>query len=413
MRRFVLAMLSLFLLLLVFGCASTRSTRKGKLAAESQLTATTEGSRRTEDRTTTNTTAITGSNEKQNIVIEFTKVEYYPEGQKPNRFAEQFQKADSAFNEDMRKALEMANGEPTRKTSETAEGQSDTSLRHNTDLFPAIEGLKKPPNVKSLTTGRIVINGDKQKTTETSVTTATETEVTETQKTTAEAETKETAQTEEEKYPKTNPFLWVLSGIGLAAVLAAGFYIRYKIVKNRKRKMRLYAEKGMLNKFIDATFVNSENSLDILCSAENASKQIFTQYSADSGAGFSMVDANHITKENKTENDRDNVFLQQSYSKKDGVSPTRHAGVTSNPFQARSDILLKAGTTITVNWNFSIQELVSPGMAVEYIYEIDKDGKPSIEILDGIVQAIYSNIDNNEKNSKSVITVFLHNKNLS
>lgn len=223
MRRFVLAMLSLFLLLLVFGCASTRSTRKGKLAAESQLTATTEGSRRTEDRTTTNTTATTGSNEKQNIVIEFTKVEYYPEGQKPNR-----------FNEDMRKALEMANGEPTRKTSETAEGQSDTSLRHNTDLFPAIEGLKKPPNVKSLTTGRIVINGDKQKTTETSVTTATETEVTETQKTTAEAETKETAQTEEEKYPKTNPFLWVLSGIGLAAVLAAGFYIRYKIVKNRR-----------------------------------------------------------------------------------------------------------------------------------------------------------------------------------
>lgn len=223
MRRFVLAMLSLFLLLLVFGCASTRSTRKGKLAAESQLTATTEGSRRTEDRTTTNTTATTGSNEKQNIVIEFTKVEYYPEGQKPNR-----------FNEDMRKALEMANGEPTRKASETAEGQSDTPLRHNTDLFPAIEGLKKPPNVKSLTTGRIVINGDKQKKTETNVTTATETEVTETQKTTAEAETKETAQTEEEKYPKTNPFLWVLSGIGLAAVLAAGFYIRYKIVKNRR-----------------------------------------------------------------------------------------------------------------------------------------------------------------------------------
>ncbi len=184
-------------------------------------------------------------------------------------------------------------------------------------------------------------------------------------------------------------------------------------VKNRKRKMRLYAEKGVLNKFIDATFVNSENSLDILCSAENASKQIFTQYSADSGAGFSMVDANYITKENKTENDRDNVFLQQSYNKKDGVSPTRHAGVTSNPFQARSDILLKAGTTISINWNFSIQELVSPGMAVEYIYEIDKDGKPSIEVLDGIVQAIYTNVDNNQKNSKSVVTVFLHNKNLN
>lgn len=125
MRRFVLAMLS-YSCFCWFSGLLVRSTRKGKLAAESQLTATTEGSRRTEDRTTTNTTATTGSNEKQNIVIEFTKVEYYPEGQKPNRFAKQFQKADSAFNEDMRKALEMASGEPARKASETAEGQSDT-----------------------------------------------------------------------------------------------------------------------------------------------------------------------------------------------------------------------------------------------------------------------------------------------
>lgn len=212
MRRFVLAMLSLFLLLLVFGCASTRSTRKGKLAAESQLTATTEGSRRTEDRTTTNTTATTGSNEKQNIVIEFTKVEYYPEGQKPNRFAEQFQKADSAFNEDMRKALEMANGEPARKASETAEGQSDTPLRHNTDLFPAIEGLKKPPNVKSLTTGRIVINGDKQKTTETNVTTATETEVTESRRRRRKRKQKKPRRPKKKSTRKRTRFFGYLTG---------------------------------------------------------------------------------------------------------------------------------------------------------------------------------------------------------
>lgn len=234
MRRFILTQLSFFLLLLLFGCASTRSTRKGKLAAESQLTATTEGNRRTEDRTATIATANTGSSEKQNVVIEFTKVEYYPEGQKPNRFAEQFQKADSTFNEEVRKALEAMKGEPARKANETVKGQSCKARQYNTELSSAIEGLKKPPNVKSITTGRIVINGDKQETTETSITTATETEVTETQKTTAEAETKETAQTEEKKYPKTNPFLWVLSGIGVAAVLAAGLYIRHKFVKNRK-----------------------------------------------------------------------------------------------------------------------------------------------------------------------------------
>lgn len=206
MRRFVLTPLFFFLLLLVFGCASTRSTRKGKQAAESQLTAVTEESRRTEDRTAANATATSGSSEKRNVVIEFTKVEYYPEGQKPNRFSEQFQKADSAFNEEARKVLEDGNKEAT----------------------------KKPPNVKSLTTGRVVINGDKQETTETNIATATETEAAETQNTASEAGTRETAQAEEGKYPKTSPFLWVLGGIGLAAVLAAFFYIRYKIVKKRK-----------------------------------------------------------------------------------------------------------------------------------------------------------------------------------
>lgn len=216
MRRFILTLLSFFFCFL--GCTSTRSTQKGKRVAESQLTATTEENRNTEDRTATTATANTGSSEKQNVVIEFTKVEYYPEGQKPNRFTEQFQKADSAFNEEVRKALKTANG------------QSDKDQRHNTDS----KGLKKPPNIKSLTTGRIVVNGNKQETTETNITIAAETEATETKKMAANTGIKETTQTEEEKYPKMNPFFWVLGGIGLAAVLSMGFYIRYKIVKKHK-----------------------------------------------------------------------------------------------------------------------------------------------------------------------------------
>lgn len=185
------------------------------------------------------------------------------------------------------------------------------------------------------------------------------------------------------------------------------------ITKNRKRKMRLYAEKGVINKLIDTTFVNTENNLDILVSAEVASKQLFSQYSADSGAGFTMADANYVTQGNTSTNDRDNAFMQQSYEKKDGVTPTRHMGMSSNPFQERSNILLKSGTIITIDWNFSIPELVSPGMAVEYIYETsDASGKPIIKVLDGTVQAIASSVDNNRKCCTSNMAIFLNNNNL-
>ena len=185
------------------------------------------------------------------------------------------------------------------------------------------------------------------------------------------------------------------------------------ITKNRKRKMRLYAEKGVINKLIDTTFVNTENNLDILVSAEVASKQLFSQYSADSGAGFTMADANYVTQGNTSTNDRDNAFMQQSYEKKDGVTPTRHMGMSSNPFQERSNILLKSGTIITIDWNFSIPELVSPGMAVEYIYEAsDASGKPIIKVLDGTVQAIASSVDNNRKCCTSNMAIFLNNNNL-
>jgi len=126
-----------------------------------------------------------------------------------------------------------------------------------------------------------------------------------------------------------------------------------------------------------------------------------------------MADANYVTQGNKSVNDRDNAFMQQSYEKKDGVTSTRHIGMSSNPFQERSNILLKSGTILTIDWNFSIPELVSPGMAVEYIYEtIDASGKPVINILDGTVQAIVSNTDNNRKNCISNMAIFLNNNKL-
>lgn len=179
------------------------------------------------------------------------------------------------------------------------------------------------------------------------------------------------------------------------------------LVKTKKRKLRLYAEKGAVSKFIDTTFVNSENSLDILCSAESTSKQIFSKHSANNGAGFSMLDANYVTKENSTENDRANMYLNQAYDKKDGVPFSRNVGISSNPFQERSDIMIRTGTTLSISWNFSIPELTYPGMPVEYIYETTVNNKPVIKVIPGILQTIASSVDNNRKNCVSNLFIFL------
>lgn len=194
-KKIALALLCIFLLLGLSGCAGSRTTTKEKRTAESQLREATVENKQTEKREATTAETNTESSEKRNIVIEFTKVEYYPEKEKrPNRFTEQFQKADSLFNE----------------------GLKDKS---------------KPPNVKSKTTGRIVINGDKQETTETKAATNKKEATTEATTTTTEEDTQVTVQTKEKKYPKISPFLWVLIGCGLAAVFAGGFYVRNKIVK--------------------------------------------------------------------------------------------------------------------------------------------------------------------------------------
>ena len=221
-KKIALALLYVFLLLGLSGCVGSRTTTKEKRTAESQLREATVENKQTEKREATTAETNTESSEKRNIVIEFTKVEYYPDKEKQqNRFTEQFQKADSVFNEEILRTLKTVGEETTGKGKEETKG----------DLNKALKDKSKPPNVKSKITGRIVINGDKQETTKAKAATNKDEAMTEATTTTTEEDTKVTAQTKEKKYPKISPFLWVLIGCGFAAVFAGGFYIRNKIVK--------------------------------------------------------------------------------------------------------------------------------------------------------------------------------------
>ena len=214
-KKIALALLCVFLLLGLSGCVGSRTTTKEKRTAESQLREATVENKQTEKREATTAETNTESSE-------FTKVEYYPDKEKQqNRFTEQFQKADSVFNEEILRTLKTVGEETTGKGKEETKG----------DLNKALKDKSKPPNVKSKITGRIVINGDKQETIKAKAATNKDEAMTEATTTTTEEDTKVTAQTKEKKYPKISPFLWVLIGCGFAAVFAGGFYIRNKIVK--------------------------------------------------------------------------------------------------------------------------------------------------------------------------------------
>lgn len=123
--------IAIFLIAAVFffisGCSTTRKTTATETQAEAQLTATTAEQQHTE--ATGQTAIITNvqTDEKKNVVIDFAKVEFYP-------------------------------GEvPTRPSDSTAPDWLNASSGRIIE-----DGTKaKPPNLKSITTGRAVINGDK------------------------------------------------------------------------------------------------------------------------------------------------------------------------------------------------------------------------------------------------------------
>lgn len=184
-------------------------------------------------------------------------------------------------------------------------------------------------------------------------------------------------------------------------------------IKNRKRKMRLYATQGLISKAVDRTFVNSENNLDILVSAEEMSNQIFNQFSADRGAGVSVLDSNAVTKaeplngSKKVNSDQDSLSYRETFEKSDGVNFNRSTGQTSNVFKHRSAVLRERGTTVVVNWNFSIPEFVYPGMTVQYIYEKIVDDMPEVKTINGTVLSMSSRTDNNKRTCHSTIFIFL------
>ena len=127
MKRIALLFI-VVLSLLSSACSTTRKTTTTKTNTEAQLTATTEQEHHA--GTTEKAAVITNvtTDERRNVIIDFTTVEYYP------------------------------GGVPSLPTDSTALDWLNT-------IRPADnseDGEKaKPPNVKSITKGRVILNGEK------------------------------------------------------------------------------------------------------------------------------------------------------------------------------------------------------------------------------------------------------------
>lgn len=166
---------------LLSGCSTTRKTVKG--TEQTNVTAIEETDRTEEEKRLAEVITNTETNDRTNVVIEFTKTEY-------------------------------------------ADGSTETKTERPPEQHPDGTGKPKPGTgskggIKSVTTGKITINGDRKETTATTATETGERKV-ETQTSTGVSSDKTaTVETEQEKKPKRGFLDWIFLA-GIVAACAAG-----------------------------------------------------------------------------------------------------------------------------------------------------------------------------------------------
>ncbi|OUN69460.1 hypothetical protein [Barnesiella sp. An55] len=184
----------IFLPILISGCSSTRKTVKG--TSETNVSATQETeSRETENRLAEVITA-TETNDRTNVVIEFTRTEY--------------------------------NDGSTGTTAEPAGQTSDTPEQNREDRHNPTAGKKS--GIKSVTTGRISINGDRTEATTTTRNEASQKATDTNAGTDITASRTESQEAEEKKTPKTGFIDWIFLA-GIVAACAAGITYAIKRLK--------------------------------------------------------------------------------------------------------------------------------------------------------------------------------------
>ena len=193
------------LALFASACSTSRKTVATKTDAEAQLTATTEQQHHAGSIEKAAVITNVTTDERRNVVIDFATVEFYPGGVPSIP-------SDSTSAPDCLNAIIAA--------AATEEGQK-----------------AKPPNVKSVTKGRAVLNGEKNEQTRTEA--QAEKKATEDSeiKQDVEANNKEAAETKTEEKPKFTFWDWLyLAVVGAFCAYAIFWGVKAAIKMHRAAK---------------------------------------------------------------------------------------------------------------------------------------------------------------------------------
>lgn len=202
MKRTLLILIAAVALCLFAGCSSTKKAVKTDVIEEASITASSEQQTHGEATGTAAILTTTETNERQNVVIDFTKIEFYPGAVPPLP-------PDSTGRRDWLNALFAAADNPDGEKA-------------------------KPPNVKSATKGRITINGEKQQGSETKAE-AQATAATDTKSkadVAADTKTEDKSKTEETKKPASG--FWGWGYYGALAAVCVGLFLFFRRYWRRK-----------------------------------------------------------------------------------------------------------------------------------------------------------------------------------
>lgn len=196
MKRTLLILIAAVALCFFAGCSSSKKAVKTDVTEETTIKASSGQQTHGEATGAAAILTTTETNERQNVVIDFTTIEFYPGTVPPLP-------PDSTGRRDWLNAIFAA--------ADTAAGDK-----------------AKPPNVKSATKGRITINGEKQHGSETKAeahaTAATDTKTN--AEVTADNKTEDKSKTEETKKPASGFWGWGYYGAFAAVCVGLFFFFR-------------------------------------------------------------------------------------------------------------------------------------------------------------------------------------------
>lgn len=164
---------------------------------------------------------------------------------------------------------------------------------------------------------------------------------------------------------------------------------------------------------MDSTYTYTDNEIKILVTA-NPKPYDNEDKLKNKGVSITTVETDAIPSrpiqisKDKMKADTTNTTRRYTHKKLNSQAyPIRYEARTNNNYQARSEVLKDDGVLLTVEWRFSNASLIKPMMPVIFLEEAEG----TVKHREGLVQQVYTVIDNNTHTEVTNLVLFLINEN--